>query len=139
MKQTTAASPMAVTHYITGDQLTYMHYKLSLVLWYVLVLWLNGWRPESNLHMHTFTFFADIEWGQGLYDGQMGSPPSPLLPSLPSIPPSLPQHQSVCLYMYLSPSLNRWTPENTGTLLICCTHTHKNTHIYPHSLKPNLF
>ena len=127
--------PMAVTHHVTGDQLTYVTSYLLYYGMYSCFGWVGGGLDPTYtcIHLH---FLQILNGVRGLYDGQMGSPPSP--PLHPSIPPSLHLYlsiKSVCLYMYLSPSLNRWTPEYTGTLLICCTHAHTKTHIYIHILR----
>lgn len=109
-----------------------------IVLLYRHLFLVGGVLPPT----YTDTHCADIEGQQGgglsekvqtYMKGRWGSLP----PSLHSLPP--PQHQSVCLSVFIcsSPSLSRWTQENTGTLLISCStcstaekhNKHTNTYI----------
>lgn len=107
-----------------------------IVLLYRHLFLVGGVLPPT----YTDTHCANIEGqrGGGLSEkvqtymkGRWG----PLPPSLHFLPPS--QHQSVSIFECSSPSLSRWTQENTGTLLISCstcstaeTHNNKHTNTY---------
>lgn len=113
-----------------------LHNQFSVAPWYGFMLIYGGRIPASNLPMRTlFSIFADIggqrvgvclRKSQRIWraDG---------VPSLHSLP--LPQHQSVCLYMYLSLSQQMdpgkyWDAANLLLYMLDCRRTQTHTNIY---------